>query len=184
VNPYSVQAYMKHRSGIATATLYYRTDTTQPYIQVSMIQSGNPDYQLAAIPPQAVGTTIYYYVEGVAVSGKQQVRPMPAPDGYWKFKVLGSVGIGDQNLDILPKAPFPNPANAITCLPVIGKQGEKIRISIQNATGHQVMLVFEGQMNGVDNRYFIDASQLSSGAYLITYETNNSRYHQKLMVSH
>ncbi|MBK6642215.1 MAG: hypothetical protein IPG39_13800 [Bacteroidetes bacterium] len=50
---------------------------------------------------------------------------MPAPDGYWKFKVLGTVGIEEENVVILPKAPFPNPANAITCLPVTGKVGEK-----------------------------------------------------------
>lgn len=184
VNPYIVPAYMKHRSGIATATLYYRTDTTQPYIQVSMIQSSNPDYQIGAIPPQPVGTTIYYYVEGVAVSGKQQVRPMPAPDGYWKFKVLGAVGMEDENVVILPKTPFPNPANAITCLPVTGQVGEKIRISIQNISGQHIMTVFDGEMRANESHYFIDASQLSSGAYLITYETNYGIHHQKLMVSH
>lgn len=184
VNPYIVQAYMKHRSGIANATLYYRTDTLQPYLQIAMAPGSTPDYQVAAIPPQPVGTTIYYYVEGVAVSGKQQVRPMPAPDGYWKFKVLGTVGMEEENVVILPKAPFPNPAKAITCLPVMGQVGEKIRISIQSATGQQVMVVYDGGMQAVENHYFIDASKLSSGAYLITYETSYGIHHQKLMVSH
>jgi agmatine deiminase len=40
VNPYSVQALMKHRTGIASGTLYYRTDTLQPYNAVSMLPTG------------------------------------------------------------------------------------------------------------------------------------------------
>ena len=90
VNPYTVEAYMKHRSGISSANLWFRTDTLQPFTSLPMFQGLNPDYWFADIPAQNVGTEIYYYVDATSVSGKMQVRPMPAPAGYWKFKVLGN----------------------------------------------------------------------------------------------
>ncbi|MFI5220597.1 MAG: agmatine deiminase family protein, partial [Bacteroidia bacterium] len=95
VNPYTVNALIKHRSGISTATMFYRTDTLLPYVAVSMTQAVNPDYWSAPIPAHAVGTIVYYYVHAESVSGKQQNRPMPAPVGYWHFKILGPVGIDE-----------------------------------------------------------------------------------------
>jgi hypothetical protein len=43
----------------------------------------------ALIPPHPAGSEIQYYIHAVATDGKQQVRPMVAPEGYFKFKVLG-----------------------------------------------------------------------------------------------
>jgi hypothetical protein len=86
VNPYLVSAYLSHRSGEQRATLYWKTSGESTFNTIEMQQVG--DNWEAAIPAQAAGTRVQYYVEGESVSGKIQVRPMPAPEGFWSFDVL------------------------------------------------------------------------------------------------
>jgi agmatine/peptidylarginine deiminase len=87
---YSLQAYINHRSGIASANLYYKTDINAPYTAVAMSNVGNNHWE-ASIPAQAFGTRVYYYVEGNANSGKSLNRPMPAPQGFYSFDVINEV---------------------------------------------------------------------------------------------
>src|SRR5690606_21330535 len=93
-NPYSVEAFVKHKTGISSATLYWTTDTTAGYSSVAMSLTSTDTYT-GLIPAQSGGTEIFYYVEGNAVNGKQQVRPIVAPDGYWQFEVLTSNSIAE-----------------------------------------------------------------------------------------
>lgn len=83
---YPIQAILEHRSGIAEATLYYRTDSTQPYVTLPMAAQ-NDSLWTASIPAQPAGTQVQYYIEGIANSGKRQVRPIVAPEGYFRFWV-------------------------------------------------------------------------------------------------
>lgn len=88
VNDYPVTAKIRHRSGISDATLYYRTDEAAPYTAVAMnLTDVAESIWLADIPAQPAGTEIQYYIHAVALSGKQQVRPIVAPEGYFRFRV-------------------------------------------------------------------------------------------------
>lgn len=89
-NPYSLTAYINHQSGIASASLFYKTNLADPYTEIAMTNIGGNDWQ-ASIPTQSYGTTVYYYVEGTANSGKVQTKPMPAPEGYKSFQVINVV---------------------------------------------------------------------------------------------
>lgn len=182
INSYPVAALVKHRSGIASATLYYRTDTLQPYIAIPMLQGFNPDYWLADIPTQVVGTQIYYYVEGTSVSGKQQVRPMPAPTGYWKFEVLGPNSDGSGISMLQPGEAFPNPSNGITCIPLNSVSSQQIKIHVTDLLGRSKFTVFSGATYAGQNRYFINSSEMAAGLYLITIESEFQSYTQKLAV--
>lgn len=182
VNPYMVQALMKHRSGINTATMFYRTDTLMPYTPVTMQQGFNPDYWLGNIPAQPAGTTIYYYVQGESSSGKQQVRPLPAPAGYWSFKVLGNpTGFGDTP-EVVIEAAFPNPASAITCIPVNTIKALPLEMTLHDIAGRCVMEIFKGVSFAGQNRYFINASTLPAGSYQILIKSPGGILSQKLMV--
>ena len=87
---YPVVAYIKHRDGIAAAELYYRVAPDSFYTQVPMVLVDSAANSWAAlIPPQLAGSEIQYYIHALANNGKQQVRPMVAPEGYFKFKVKG-----------------------------------------------------------------------------------------------
>lgn len=184
VNPYTADALIKHRSGIQTATLYYRTDTLLPYVSIPMTQGFNPDYWSAPIPAQAVGTVIYYYIYGESVSGKQQVRPLPAPAGYWHFKVLGPVGVAENDFSnpLQLKAAFPNPSKGITCIPVFSGKEQKATLCLTDMTGRKAVTVFDGSLKKGDNKLFFDSWNLSSGAYMLLLKTDETVLSQKLMV--
>jgi len=183
VNPYTVQAVMKHRSGIATAFMYYTTDTTQPYIQLSMSQGLNPDYWVAQIPAQPVGTEIFYYVEGFANSGKHQVRPMPAPAGYWKFRVLGPVSADELSVsELLMQPAFPNPSKGITCIPVYSYSGSEANLNLTDVTGRMVLNIFNGYLKRGESKLFFDSSEIPAGSYFLMLKTPTGSATQKLMV--
>jgi agmatine/peptidylarginine deiminase len=168
VNPYTVQALMKHRSGIHTATLYYRTDTLQPYSAVPMMQGVNPDYWIADIPAQSVNTRIYYYVEAHSFSGKTQVRPMPAPAGYWYFDVLGTTGVSiHENYDFKIETPFPNPSKGITCIPVTSSDKMHATAQLTDITGRVVDVFFNGSLKKGENKLFVNTSLTPAGFYFI-----------------
>lgn len=182
--PYQVIALMKHRTGIQTAMMYWRTDTTLPYIAVPMnAVVGSPGYYAGAISPQSVGTIIYYYVQAQSVSGKQQVRPLPAPAGYWKFKILGPVGTTEVNAGNLRfDAIFPNPARSITCIPIYTPQSVEAKISLTDITGRAVKEIFNGTTKQGDNKFFFDAAVFAKGVYVIECKTEKSTLTQKVLI--
>jgi hypothetical protein len=81
--PYEVKAFIKTKSGVASAKVYWRTDTTQSYAQLSM--SNSQDTFRAYIPPQASGKDVYYYISATSNSGITSAKPLTAPGGYLKF---------------------------------------------------------------------------------------------------
>ena len=89
---YPVSAYLRHQSGIASAQVYWTTDTTQGYAALNMTATGGNNWS-ATIPDQPEGSLVYYYIRAVANSGKIQVRPITAPYGWWRFRVLPSPGL-------------------------------------------------------------------------------------------
>ncbi len=180
-NPYVVEGYLNHRSGIASATLYYKTDFNSAYASVSMASIGNNTFS-ASIPAQPVGTIVYYYIEGIANSGKTQQRPMPAPDGYWSFNVLGAASEIDENPSATITKVFPNPASAITCIETDFANNSQGVLQILDMQGRVVKNILNGPVRGGENKYFFDASELASGAYIIRISASNSQHQVPLMV--
>lgn len=174
-------ALAKHRSGIAGATLYYTTDLGNGFNQsASMYQGFNPDYWLADLS-FSQGDTVYYYIEANANSGKSQVRPMPAPEGYWKFPLSGTVAIDEPGSFGLGNI-YPNPASAITVIPLQLAEAGYARVELLDMTGRVISTLHEGQLPAGEKNVFLNAATLSSGAYLVNVTFEGATYTQKLMV--
>jgi agmatine deiminase len=181
VNPYQVDAYLSHRSGIASATIHYKIGEMGVYQSVTMSNVGGEDWQ-GLIPAQPIDSEIYYYIEGVANSGKTMTRPMTAPDGYWKFTILGDPISNLEEITIEELAIYPNPATAITVIPVEGFNGEIGRIEIFDGSGRLVHTLFEGVfVDGLKN-HFINAQDFSSGAYTVKISSNYRTQSQRLII--
>jgi agmatine deiminase len=178
VNSYPVVARIEHRSGIQTATLYYRTDTTQPWLSAPMTNTALY-YWTGYIPPQIAGTTVYYYISAESVSGKSQKRPMPAPTGYFHFDVLMNIGIAETNNFKVEKV-FPNPSHGITCIPVTTGNCHLI-ISLKNILGQAIETIYDGLSAG-ERKFFVNTIDLSSGVYLVEISTGENFMTQKLIV--
>lgn len=183
LNSYVVNARIQHRSGINNATLYWRTDTLQSWANIIMNSGITPNEWTCSIPAQLIGTSVYYYISANSISGKSQVRPLPAPDAFWKFDVTGITAVAELWQDeILPV--FPNPCQAITCIPVQLKSAGNIQVILMDASGRTVQLIYQGSLAAGEHKLFFDAKELESGMYFVQLKTNQGSSTSKVAVRH
>lgn len=182
--PYQVDAWIKHKTGIQTATLYYTTDTTQGYQSTSMsLTDVATDTWTGNIPPQTAGTEVFYYIHAQANSGKQQVRPITAPAGWWRFEVTGFTTIieDEENKSEMLNA-YPNPSHGITCIPVKMHKESNGKLFLTDILGREITLIHSGNFAKGEKNYFINTTSLSAGTYLHILQTGEGKYVQKLLV--
>ena len=181
LNDYVVHAYISHRSDIQSARLYYKIGATGTYQQVTMTNVAGEDWQ-GLIPAQQGEVDIYYYIKATANSGKTGNRPMPAPDGYWKFTVFGDGTANTDEFEIDVPAIYPNPASATTVIPFDGKLGEFGKIELIDASGRIVKTIHEGAFELGAHNFFIDASAFASGSYTVKYRSNYRVSNQRIII--
>ncbi|MCH8904194.1 MAG: agmatine deiminase family protein [Bacteroidetes bacterium] len=183
--PYTVDAKIQHRSAINTANIYYRSDTTQEYqtAAMSLTDSATNTWsgQFSITPGD---TIVYYYVEADANSGKTQVRPMTAPDGYWSFKNHAAPsGINQFNLRSLElENVFPNPSKGITCIPVYSPVRQNISIDVIDLFGRKIVNVYNGETRSGDSKYFINTMDMNSGFYFMVLSNDQTIIQQKFFI--
>ncbi|MFN0213181.1 MAG: agmatine deiminase family protein, partial [Saprospiraceae bacterium] len=183
---YEVQASIRHKSGIAEAILFYKTDLAAPYQELALTLT-DPDENLwtAAIPQQPTGTTIFYYIHATANSGKQIARPMPAPEGYFQFKINMPTGVDEIEIGATRLGEvFPNPARAIACVPVFSATGGTASIEISDVLGRTLLSIFKGELSAGESKHFFQADLLDSGTYFVKLNGPNGQKVQKLVVQH
>lgn len=178
-NPYAVRGYIRHRTGIASAQLFWTTDTTQGYAVVPMVDVGGNEWE-ASIPAQASGSQVFYYIHATAVSGKEQVRPMVAPQGAWSFLVLGSVGIHDLAAPRIVDV-YPNPTAHVAVIDLGRPASGIMRVELLDGLGRRVMRVHDGAVPA-DGRLFIDVTGLAPAVYLVAAEGPGGRAVHRLQV--
>jgi len=185
-NSYLVKGIVKHRSGIQQAQLFYRTDSTASFTTMPMtLSADSTDLWEAAIPAQFAGTHIQYYIQGFALSGKTQVRPITAPTGLWSFDVLDSSNVITQTKAIeqlFEIALFPNPSHGITCIPVKSLGNLSLTLEVYDINGRLVTNIYKGTTNAGENRFYINSENWEAGVYLVKASTSKGNAIQKLMV--
>ncbi len=185
VSNYPVFARIQHRSGVSNAKVWYTTDLAQPWQSVDMIpvdfQFDTSHVWLGGIPQQPGGATVYYYIEANSVSGKNGVRPLPAPEGWWKFKIKAASSIDEAPNSLLLDI-YPNPARAITCIPVSAMSKTNGTIIVRNTLGQAVETVFEGQIPAGNSNYFLDAATYTPGTYFVELRAGDRVTVKKLIV--
>jgi agmatine deiminase len=180
--PFAFSAEILHRSGIASATLHYTTDTSQGFQTLPMSpQIGSTEIWETQLPWISGGNQVFYYISAQANSGKSQVRPLTAPLGHWKFKVLGSMNLPAVQSPF-SKPLFPNPSSGITVLPLQVQHAEPIELEIQDLLGRK-MLHWEPKTYSPGNQtLFFDTTNWPAGMYRIVFRQGNQKQEQKLMV--
>jgi hypothetical protein len=186
-NAYQVSAFIQHRSGIQQAKVYYTIDTTQAYneLPMTLVNSAINQWE-TSIPPQQAGSTIYYYIQALSESGKIQVRPIVAPEGWWKFQVLDSSQVSSfQNVlldELFHVEAFPNPSKGITCIPVNSSISLTYTLSILNAQGQLITRFDKADKKSGEKREYVNTQTWESGVYFIRVETKYGSRIQKLIV--
>ncbi|MEM7161508.1 MAG: agmatine deiminase family protein [Bacteroidota bacterium] len=178
----TVQAIVKHKDGIASANMFWKDASSGSYSEVPMtLVNADEGIYEATIPGQAFGTTVHYYIQGNATSGKSINRPMPAPEGYFSFDFIGSVGI-DEFEDSIFESIYPNPATAITVIPVNLPENINGRMYLSDALGRELEQIVEGNMPQGKQKYFINAANYPAGYYTVVLEANGFVFTQKLII--
>ena len=179
---YSIEAKIKHRSGIAQASVYHTDDVQNDYdrLDMTLVDTQN-DTWAVEIPEYAEGSRVHYYLSAEAQSGKNQVRPLPAPDSFFSFDVELSSSVSSAYAPELG-AIFPNPSRAITAIPVSGFPKVPIHIRLVNALGQVVKVVYNGIHDPHRTHYFLDASTLNPGIHHLVLETDAHLFSQKVII--
>ena len=181
VNPYTITAYIRHRSGIQDAYVYWTTDTAAGY-QSLLMTAGTGNLFTVSIPPQPAGTIIYYYVSATSLSGKSQVRPMPAPFAYWHFNVTGITGIASVDHFDEIKEVYPNPSHGITCIHINLATSGMTEAYLMDASGRQILEVHQGLRPSGDQNLFMDTASLSAGIYHLIVKTPSGIFNKPVAV--
>lgn len=173
VNDYAVSAYLRHRSGIASAMLYWTTDTAAGFAAVPMADQG-AGFWAADIPAQVAGTQLFYYVQATANSGKVQVRPLVAPEGWWRFRVLDlTASIPGVAGPVIAEV-FPNPTSSILVVTVEAAAKGPVEVFLTDALGRVVMPLHNGALPA-DRRLFADLGALPPAPYLLVVRNAQGR---------
>lgn len=167
---YLVNAYINHRTGVSSASLFWRLQGESDYDEVSMSSVGDNEWE-AFIPGQVYGSILEYYVHAIAESGKEQSRPMPAPAGYWTFQVLEDVVTIEEGVPAIFSDIYPNPASGITVVPIKLEESTMARLTVVDALGRQVVEIYAGSFSEGEQKYFLDASILAAGVYSVVFST-------------
>ena len=157
----SIDAMIKHNSGITEASVFWRDEGTTSYTEVPMtLVSG--DSWTAALN---VGTgSIEYYIFAEANSGKTMSRPIVAPDGYWTMNV-GSLSVTEWAYNNI-SAPFPNPTKDGVSFNLNNIPGE-VQISVHNVLGQRLYRTAIAIGNGTIT---LDLNANWKGTLFVTFE--------------
>jgi len=181
--PYEVKSYIKTSSGVASAKVYWRTDTTQAYNSVNMTMA--LDTFRANIPAQPFGTQIYYYISATSNSGKTNTKPITAPEGYIKFIIDNSTSV-NQNLtspeSFSLSQNFPNPFNPETIIRFNIGAKSNVSLKIFDVNGKEILEAVNDQMNEGSYEYKFNGLNLPSGIYFYSLSADGVLLDTKRMI--
>jgi agmatine deiminase len=156
----TVEASIKHNSGIANASVFYREVGATTYQEAAMSLTSN-DIWSSDITVQT--TNVEYYIWAQAISGKTLTRPIVAPQGYWTIQV-GELGATDFKLQNIT-GPFPNPARESVSFKFKDVSGT-LRVTITNILGQEL---YNRQVNQANGTLTLELQDSWRGALFATF---------------
>ena len=181
---YNVSASIQHQSGIASATLFWTTNLEEGYQSLSMTNTDTNNWSAFIEENLSAPNSVYYYIEATANSGKTLSRPLPAPEAYFKFNILeqNNASLNQNNVTNIEMSVYPNPASAITCIPVNCVESFEAQISLTDVLGKEVTTIYEGNFLSGLNQFFIHANDYAKGMYFIVLDSEQSQIRKRLII--
>ncbi len=179
---YPVFATIQHRTGIAGSKVFWKNTIMSNWETVEMSSViDSPNVWSAVIPQQQPGMTVHYFIEGNSKSGRSRNHPLPAPEGFLKFKIAEtSTAAQPENL-ILEKI-YPNPSNSITVVPVELNRKLQVVARVFDVLGKNQLEIFNGELPSGKSNLFLNAAELAPGTYFVEIISGGQRNVGKLIV--
>jgi hypothetical protein len=182
---YLVEAFIQHTSGIESADLYWTTNLNDGYQSIAMTNIGENNWSAQINGDISPQTMVYYYISAQANSGKKMSRPMPAPLGYFDFYITDQTVSSvnpfkdiETSIDV-----YPNPARAITCIPIETQTSAYASIELYDVFGKKVSTIHNGIINAGSSKFFINAKDYAPGVYFITLHKEAKVYRKKIVIN-
>ena len=184
IEQYNVSASIQHQSGIASATLFWTTNLEEGYQSLSMTNTDENNWSAIIEENLSAPNSVYYYIEATANSGKTLSRPLPAPEAYFKFNILeqNNASLSQNNISNIEMSVYPNPASAITCIPVNCVESFEGQISLIDVLGKEVTTIYDGNFLSGLNQFFIHANDYAKGMYFIVLDSEQSQIRKRLII--
>jgi agmatine/peptidylarginine deiminase len=170
----SVDAMIKHISGISNASVFWREEGESNYNEVSMSLVSGDDW-LADLPIPATPTNIEYYIEAEANSGKVLTRPIVAPEGYWTIDVE-TLSTEDWAINNISE-PYPNPTRDQVSFSLNQIEGP-IQLSIYSILGQQL---YSRIIDHGDGMITLDLQDNWNGTLFVVFEGAFGRINKKVI---
>jgi agmatine deiminase len=132
-----MEAQIKHNSGIASATIFWKEESAATWTETAMSDAGS-DMWIADLTIPDTEENIEYYIAAEANSGKTQVRPIVAPEGYWTINLGGVLGTNTFNAAAVT-GPFPNPATHQVSFG-FDSTITTVNVTVNNILGQELMI--------------------------------------------
>ena len=170
----SINAMIKHISGINNATVYWREAGESEFNQLSMTIIGDDNWSVDLWIPSGA-ESIEYYIEAEANSGKSLARPLVAPEGFWTFIVanLSNEEWADNNIS----APYPNPTSKEVSFQLNQIEGA-VKVSIYNILGQKLSTTTIVEANGI---LTLALNKEWKGMLLVTFEGDFGKVTKKII---
>ncbi len=170
----SIEAYLRHVSGIAQAKVFWREEGSSNYNETDMAPS-NSDNWMANLTVPNISANIEYYIWAESISGKRMTRPIVAPEGFWTIQVE-SLSIDEWAYKHISAA-YPNPTNGKVSFDLNAIQG-KVKIQIHNLLGQKL---YEADVENANGRLTLDLNANWQGTLLVTFQGSFGKIHKKVI---
>jgi agmatine/peptidylarginine deiminase len=170
----TIEAMIKHISGVAQAKVFWREEGANTYNEIEMSPSNGDNWAADLTIPNST-VAIEYYIWAKAVSGKELNRPIVAPEGYWTIQV--ETLSADEWAQTHISAAYPNPTTGKVSFNMNAIQGP-VSVKIHNLLGQKL---YEANVENGNGIITLDLNQNWQGTLLITFEGNFGKVHKKVI---
>lgn len=170
----AVDAMIKHNSGVASASVFWREEGTSDFNEAAMTFVSDDNWTADLLIPSS-GNNIEYYIEATANSGKVLARPIVAPEGYWTINVE-LLSVEDWAAQHISN-PYPNPATSNVTFNLNEIAGS-IQVSIHNVLGQELYETTIENGNGLLNLALKDSWK---GALFVSFKGDFGKITKKII---
>lgn len=179
LHDYRVSGQIKVRSGVDSAFVFWRTDSTQAFNRIQLIDSVGTF--IGYIPRLTAPSRVSYYISTRTVSGRTVNKPLVAPSGTYVFNVMDSsvTSVPDSTspTEFSLSQNYPNPFNPVTVLGYSLPASARVELKVYTILGEELQTLFSGDQTEGSYTAVWDASRFPSGVYFyrLSAATNGGR---------
>ncbi|MDC8002199.1 agmatine deiminase family protein [Aequorivita todarodis] len=170
----TIEAMIKHISGVAQAKVFWREEGATTYNEIEMAPSNGDNWAVDFTIPN-ITENIEYYIWAKAISGKELNRPIVAPEGYWTIQVetLSAEEWAQNHIS----AAYPNPTTGKVSFNMNAIQG-RVSVKIHNLLGQKL---YEAKIENGNGKITLDLNPTWQGTLLVTFEGDFGKIHKKVI---